>query len=332
MRLLTVSFGVPLHVREDLDPRYTLGYTDAIEDILDRLGLPEKYKRPHMSEEEADQFRRAVWADSAWRKYASNVLERSFGCSLTLSDKDFEAISIPWWNELVRGCVFPVSGWYKWGAYYLPPVLDCLLPDQHVFTIGPRESVSMHSYAVMLQRKYSWLQGGSRAIGVAVLVRTKDGYFVLGRRAGDYESGKIAIVPAGSASYQMSELSARAELVEELGIDAGSISRFELAGAFEHDDSRLIYVYTTELILSREEVSQRWMTAPDAWEHSELLFLSLGGLASQKDEAIASLRDTNLSRFSLGAIAVGAAHLTQSVEWLIGVFGNEPEFLSFLYK
>ncbi len=328
MRLLTVSFGVPIRVREDADlqfAQYMRQHGGAIEEILQRLGLPEEHKRPHMSKEEEDEFRRVIWADPAWRQHVIHVLSASFGYSVVLSDEDFASISIPWWNEPVLGCIFPVSGWWKGSACYLPTVLSCLPSDQQGFIIGPKESVSMHSYAVMLQRKYSWLQGGTRAIGVAVLVRTSDGYFVLGRRAGDYESGKLAIVPAGSASFHASGLSASRELFEELGIRIKD-GPLELAGAYEHDDSRLVYVYTVDVKLSRQDVLRRWKEAPDAWEHSELVFLSTDGLRSKSQGAIFHPKGSDLSRFSLGAISIGVARMNRDKLWLRDIFQNEPEF------
>jgi 8-oxo-dGTP pyrophosphatase MutT (NUDIX family) len=122
-------------------------------------------------------------------------------------------------------------------------------------------------------------------LSVAAMLRERKGYFVLGIRGGNVETGKIAVLPGGHAEYTEPHIETpfdtlKTEFEEELGYPLEAREEeVPILGVFRNRDTDGIHVlYNLKTNLEFREILEKWKNAEHKYEHRSLLTVSQEGI------------------------------------------------------
>lgn len=324
----------------------TAGMRDHLQCTIDRIkmkcGIDPDQKGRRLVEDQLLDFRTKLKQDRIYRKILSEILSWSmFGDTprkkqLVVTEEMIAQLPLPEWDELILAWC-PSLLQYVDEQLAFCDMFPCRsAKESGLIKIIPTSWSTVHSFAVQLQRQ-SNLQynfcGGVMPIAQLGFTVTKDRCVVLGIRAGSYEQNKIALVPAGSASWPSLSNSFYDELQEELAVLPGDLTRQPQLAAIYCSGGRLFCVHMLETSLTSIELYERWKESSDKHEHQEVFcypveLLNPADIRTHLKSAFGINADW--SRVALPALRVGEAYYFRDAERLRGVFTNEQQIFSSL--
>src|SRR3989344_2965948 len=261
-----------------LDEVYNL-VDEAVEKILpwyqDRVGEPFNKTRPPKTEV-AGEFRTKLYGQPGFRK-ATDIL---FGGGSFNELNDLNALpKTPWYNEIMTG-----EEKYEnvFGSKY-----DDSLHTRTEYTNV--DLVQLHSLELQLNREGFIIPVKPVSTDGIIITSPDDksekGYIVFGVRGGGSYPNTYHTVGAGGLSVSdalkerkesIEEAFVRGELIPELGERLNGVSSVRSIGRTEDwllGTGNITYVFQVNTELSKEQVTKSWVTAKDAKEHRELVFI-----------------------------------------------------------